>query len=208
MRDVCKGWLSISLLAAMSLYSPNALPFSNTVPLPSIVDARTARDMYTPRRWRSDLERTLPRGGTDESFARYFAEITLDVVEEQTFQKRLDEEVGPRHVHLRQNALGEVTIPPHIEENHPGEQGCQMWTENLKVNRSMFILDRRLESHVRTLKDTAAQRHVPMLRAAPGRKNFGVKSGPQPLNDSFRATVLNKARKSPLDRSPMDMLPM
>mmetsp|Transcript_64003 Transcript_64003/g.177579 ORF Transcript_64003/g.177579 Transcript_64003/m.177579 type:complete len:184 (-) Transcript_64003:120-671(-) len=168
--------------------------------------------MSTRDRTTMELERTLPPGGADELFAKYFAEITLDVVEEQHFQKRLAEEAGPRYVHLRLNALGQVSIPPHVEENASGEMGRQLWTRHPKVDRTMFIMDRRLEGQDRSVRDLGAQRHVPALRASSlSKKNFGQKHGPRPLDDSFRSTVLNRSQKDPVATVPtghMDTLPM
>eukprot|EP00747_Dinoflagellata_sp_TGD_P163794 gnl/TRDRNA2_/TRDRNA2_182868_c0_seq1.p1 gnl/TRDRNA2_/TRDRNA2_182868_c0~~gnl/TRDRNA2_/TRDRNA2_182868_c0_seq1.p1 ORF type:complete len:214 (-),score=34.78 gnl/TRDRNA2_/TRDRNA2_182868_c0_seq1:125-670(-) len=166
----------------------------------------------TPRRrWRGGLERTIPRGGaTDDLFARYFSEVTLDAVEEQTFRKRYTEEVGPRHVHLRQNALGEVTLPPHIEENQSGDMVKQMWSGHPKVDRSMFIMDRINEGQARMLRDLHVQRHVPALRAAHDpalcKKNFGAKSGPAPLKESFRSIVLNSPRRPPAQKTYIDRM--
>jgi hypothetical protein len=154
-----------------------------------------------------ELERTLPWGGTDEVFAKHFAEVTLDIVEEQTYQKRIIEEVGPRLVHLRRNALGEATIPPHIEENAPGEMVRQLWTRHPKVDRSMFIMDRALESQTRTIRDMGSQKHVPCLRASLCRKNFGRKPGPKPFADSFRSIVLNSSKKSPMPLQYIDKMP-
>mmetsp|Transcript_63259 Transcript_63259/g.206411 ORF Transcript_63259/g.206411 Transcript_63259/m.206411 type:complete len:186 (+) Transcript_63259:93-650(+) len=156
----------------------------------------------------SSFDRTLPLGGADELFAKYFSEVTLDVVEEQIFQKRCVEEAGPRLVHLRQNSIGQVTIPPHIEPNEHCIMGYQSWTKHPKVDRTMFIMDRRLEMQGRGRADLAAQRHVPALRAFVERKNFGNKSGPRPLQDSFRAGIMNSARKSARSRlDVMDSVP-
>lgn len=159
------------------------------------------------RAFRANLERTVPWGGADESFAKYFAEVTLDVVEEQTYKKRVAEEVGPRLVHLRQNALGEATVPPHIEENRQGQMVQQKWTGHPKVDRTMFILDRQLESQQRVTKELGSQKHVPCLRARLERKNYGRKPGPTPFGDSFRSIVLNSSKKSPIPVSHMDTLP-
>mmetsp|Transcript_16978 Transcript_16978/g.35976 ORF Transcript_16978/g.35976 Transcript_16978/m.35976 type:complete len:182 (-) Transcript_16978:56-601(-) len=167
--------------------------------------------MYASKRFAVNLDRTIPAGGADEHFAKYFAEVTLDVVEEQHFKKRQSEEVGPRHVHLRLNAIGQVAFPPHIEENRNGEIGCQLWTGHAKVDRTMFIMDRRTEGTNRTRGDLGTQRHVPALRGSCERKNFGKKPGPMPFSDSFRATVLNKSKKLPYSTAPqshMDIVPM
>mmetsp|Transcript_82951 Transcript_82951/g.173686 ORF Transcript_82951/g.173686 Transcript_82951/m.173686 type:complete len:175 (-) Transcript_82951:105-629(-) len=157
----------------------------------------------------SPLSRTLPSGATDESYAKYFAELTLDVVEEQIFQKRMQEESGPRLVHLRQNAIGQVTIPPHVEQNGVSTARAQTWTNHPKVDRTMFIMDRRLEMQGRGRQDLASQRHVPALRAFDMRKNFGSKSGPRPFQDSFRAGILNSSKKVPGHPASdaMDLLP-
>ena len=48
---------------------------------------------------------SCPRPAGDELFATYFAEITLDVVEEQMFLKRAMEEPGPRYVHVQLSAI-------------------------------------------------------------------------------------------------------
>mmetsp|Transcript_65255 Transcript_65255/g.103400 ORF Transcript_65255/g.103400 Transcript_65255/m.103400 type:complete len:197 (+) Transcript_65255:45-635(+) len=157
--------------------------------------------------YRGGLERTLPWGGADEVFAKYFAEVTLDVVEEQTFQKRFAEEVGPRLVHLRKNAMGEPTIPPHVEENPPGQMVCQLWTGHPKVDRSMFIMDRTLEMQTRIVRDMGSQKHVPCLRASLDRKNFGRKPGPKPFTDSFRSIVLNSSRRPPHSLQYIDKMP-
>eukprot|EP00929_Paragymnodinium_shiwhaense_P016790 TRINITY_DN125421_c0_g1_i1.p2 TRINITY_DN125421_c0_g1~~TRINITY_DN125421_c0_g1_i1.p2 ORF type:complete len:196 (-),score=28.24 TRINITY_DN125421_c0_g1_i1:89-625(-) len=166
---------------------------------------RVGLEKTLPRGVNRGDPRTVPRGGADDLYGRYFAEVTLDVVEEQTFQRRTLEEVGPRHVHLRQNSLGEVTIPPHLEENLHGYMTQQLWTGNPKVDRTLFIRDRQLEAHARCLKDLALQRHVPALRSSSlARKNFGSKLGPRPFDDSFRSIVLNSARRAPLPLQGID----
>mmetsp|Transcript_106370 Transcript_106370/g.343122 ORF Transcript_106370/g.343122 Transcript_106370/m.343122 type:complete len:200 (+) Transcript_106370:95-694(+) len=172
----------------------------------------TGGTMSARSRFAAELERTVPRGGADELFAKYFAEIALDVVEEQTFRKRVAEEVGPRCVHLRLNAIGQVSLPPHIEENGPGEACCQLWTGHPKVDRNLFIQDRRIESKDRSTRELGTQRHVPALRASSvSKKNFGQKMGPRPFDDSFRSTILNRSKKEPVATQPvghMDTLPM
>jgi len=181
---------------------------------------RTARDLSSldadhtglaQRERELALDRTVPEQGTEHRYAKHFAEVTLDVVEEQTFRKRREEEVGPRNVHLRLNALGYVMIPPHIEENGPGEMMIQRWTGHPKVDRSLFIVDHQIESSVRATKDISSQRHIPALRAVAGKKNFGAKPGPAPFDNSFRSTVLNKNRQTvftKFGRGAMDALPL
>lgn len=158
-----------------------------------------------------ELARSIPPGGADDRFAKYFAEITLDVVEEQTFQKRLQQETGPRCVHLRLNAIGQVAVPPHVEENARGEMCRQLWTGHPKVDRTMFILDRRLETQDRSVRDLGTQRHVPALRSSSiSRKNYGQKPGPSPFEHSFRSGILNRPKKQPYSTVPrdhMDILP-
>jgi len=159
------------------------------------------------------LERSLPSwplGGADDLFAKFFAEVTLDAVEEQSFKRRLQDEVGPRYVHLRLNDNRTVSMPPHVEDNSPGMMGCQLWTGHPKVDRTMFIMDRSKEQNNKCTGDLAAQRNVPALRASSlQRKNFGRKHGPRGLDDSFRARVLNRPKKEPIStapRSAMDMV--
>mmetsp|Transcript_61789 Transcript_61789/g.133911 ORF Transcript_61789/g.133911 Transcript_61789/m.133911 type:complete len:174 (+) Transcript_61789:31-552(+) len=146
----------------------------------------------------SHLERTVPRGGASDHFAHYFSEVTLDVVEEATFKKRRQEEAGPRLVHLRQNCVGEITIPPHIELNVNRAMGCQLWTGHPKVDRSLYIIDRQHESLRKTTAELVFQKQVPALRSSFDRKNFGTKLGSRPLADSFRAGILNSSRRTPL----------
>ncbi|CAJ1343719.1 unnamed protein product [Effrenium voratum] len=149
---------------------------------------------------RSDMASSavaIPEGG-DELFAKYFSEITLDIIEEQTFLKRAMEEPGPRYVHLRRSSIGTVTIPPHIEENCQGEFN-QVWTGHPKVDRTLFILDRRAENRLRDVKSIGNQRNIPMLRGvACSKKNYGARLGNEPLGDSFRAKYMNGVKKPPL----------
>eukprot|EP00440_Ansanella_granifera_P012451 gb/GFBE01013533.1/.p1 GENE.gb/GFBE01013533.1/~~gb/GFBE01013533.1/.p1 ORF type:complete len:159 (+),score=40.66 gb/GFBE01013533.1/:1-477(+) len=144
----------------------------------------------------------IPVEGGDELFAKYFAEITLDVVEEETFRKRTLEEPGPRYVHLRRSAIGTVTVPPHIEENKPGQMNNQVWTGHPKVDRTMFIMDRRLEHQQRDVKTVACQKNIPMLRGTLGRKNFGTKMGAEPFAESHRAKRMNGPKRPPLATLP------
>eukprot|EP00927_Polykrikos_kofoidii_P056679 TRINITY_DN50764_c0_g1_i1.p1 TRINITY_DN50764_c0_g1~~TRINITY_DN50764_c0_g1_i1.p1 ORF type:complete len:188 (-),score=33.07 TRINITY_DN50764_c0_g1_i1:247-744(-) len=162
--------------------------------------------MASQVKFRLGLDRSLPRGGADEMYAKYFSEVTLDVCEEQIFKLRTMEEAGPRHVHLRRNQLGEVTIPPHVEENESGNMTQQLWTGHPKVDKTLFSKDRALESNLRGLRDMVHQRHVPALRASLERKNFGTKPGPRPFSSSFRAGIMNRNRKSPLPLLGIDML--
>lgn len=163
-----------------------------------------------------DLRRSVPRGGADELYAKYFAEVTLDVVEEQNFQLRYQDELGPRRVALRKNALGEVTVPPHIDQNAPTEMGCQLWTGHPKVDRTLFSMDRNLENQNQVVQHLGSQRNVPALRAMhSARKNHGSKQGPRPFQDSFRSMVLNRPKRdntggqlSYRGEANMDMLPM
>eukprot|EP00927_Polykrikos_kofoidii_P078880 TRINITY_DN7567_c0_g2_i1.p1 TRINITY_DN7567_c0_g2~~TRINITY_DN7567_c0_g2_i1.p1 ORF type:complete len:197 (-),score=6.95 TRINITY_DN7567_c0_g2_i1:266-856(-) len=115
-------------------------------------------------RFRVSLERGVPRGGADELYAKYFSEVYLDTVEEQTFKRRVIEEVGPRLVHLRLNAIGKVAIPAHIEENPAGEPPRQLWTGHAKVDRNLFVMDREHEIHSRRVKYLRVPRMVPALR--------------------------------------------
>eukprot|EP00971_Amphidinium_carterae_P133007 2633672-Amphidinium_carterae.1 len=155
------------------------------------------------------LDRTIPEGGIDENFAQYFAEVTLDCIEEQLFNKRISAEVGPRLVHLRQTVLEQVTIPPHIEENKLGRSYEQKWTGHPKVDKCLFMQDRALEYANGTTRNIAMEKSAPALRAAArdSKKNFGTKPGPTPFGDSFRATLLNRPRKEPSMGSPLDALP-
>lgn len=138
------------------------------------------------------------------------------MVEEQTFQLRYQDELGPRRVALRKNALGEVTVPPHIEQNAGSEMGCQLWTGHPKVDRTLFSMDRNLETASKTTRDLGSQRNVPALRAMhSARRNFGSKQSSRPLQDSFRSMVLNGSKKDnrggPLSHRAevnMDRLPM
>mmetsp|Transcript_13034 Transcript_13034/g.23974 ORF Transcript_13034/g.23974 Transcript_13034/m.23974 type:complete len:206 (+) Transcript_13034:64-681(+) len=156
------------------------------------------------------LDRTIPEGGIDENFAQFFAEVTLDCIEEQLFNKRINVEVGPRLVHLRRNALEQVTIPPHIEENKLGRSYEQKWTGHPKVDKSLFMQDRVLEYANTTTRNIAMEKSAPALRAAArdNKKNFGTKPGPTPFGDSYRASLLNRPRKAPAIGSPLDTLPM
>mmetsp|Transcript_51951 Transcript_51951/g.97179 ORF Transcript_51951/g.97179 Transcript_51951/m.97179 type:complete len:162 (-) Transcript_51951:177-662(-) len=146
--------------------------------------------------------------GGDELFAKYFAEITLDIVEEQTFLKRALEDPGPRYVHLRRTSIGTVTIPPHIEENRPGSFKGQVWTGHPKVDRTLFIMDRRAENRLREVKTVGTQKNIPMLRGvAASKKNYGTKLGPEPFGDSFRAKYLNSAKKKyPVATAPPSLM--
>merc|ERR1719343_1900565 len=93
----------------------------------------------------SGFDRTIPLNGCDEKFVKCFAQVSLDVDEEIPFQRRLETEPGPRLVHLRQSAIGQVTIPPHVQQNEQGIMGYQSWTKNPVVDRTMYIMDRKLE---------------------------------------------------------------
>ncbi|CAE7375059.1 unnamed protein product [Symbiodinium necroappetens] len=149
----------------------------------------------------------IPSQGGDELFAKYFAEITLDVVEEHTFLKRAMEEPGPRYVHLRRSSIGTVTVPPHIEENQPGKLVSQVWTGHPKVDRTLFIMDRRAENRLREVKAVGTQKSIPMLRGvACSKKNYGARLGPEPFGDSFRAKYLNSQKKSPVATAPPTLM--
>eukprot|EP00746_Dinoflagellata_sp_MGD_P161263 gnl/MRDRNA2_/MRDRNA2_88343_c0_seq1.p1 gnl/MRDRNA2_/MRDRNA2_88343_c0~~gnl/MRDRNA2_/MRDRNA2_88343_c0_seq1.p1 ORF type:complete len:174 (+),score=36.82 gnl/MRDRNA2_/MRDRNA2_88343_c0_seq1:119-640(+) len=167
------------------------------------------RSAYVRRRWGGGLEKTMPKGGsTDDAFAKFFSEVTLDVVEENSFRKRQEEEVGPRHVHLRTNAVGEITVPPHLVENPPGEHYCQAWTGHEKVDRNMFILDRVYEGTERQLKNLVSQRDVPVLTARLGKQPIGKRTDVSGYGESFRANVLNAKKKDPIALNHMDNMPM
>jgi len=162
------------------------------------------RAAYVRRRWGKGIEKTLPKGGaTDENIGKYFAEVTLDVSEEANFLRRAtgeDREVGPRHVHLRTNAMGEITMPPHLVENMPGEYFCQKWTDHPKIDRNMFILDRTFEDTERQLRALVTQRDVPVLTADSLAKIPSRKFG------SFRSKILNAPKKEPFPTaSPLDL---
>eukprot|EP00913_Durusdinium_trenchii_P006475 g6086.t1 len=116
--------------------------------------------------------------GGDELFAKYFAELTLDVIEEQTFLKRAMEEPGPRYV----------------------------WTGHPKVDRTLFIMDRQAEHRLRDLKSIGCQKNVPMLRGVAAKKNYGSRAGPEPFGDSFRAKYLNGAKKHPVATAPASLM--
>lgn len=150
------------------------------------------------------MQKTLPKGGaTEENHGKYFAEVCLDVVEEAKFQQRLVEEVGPRHVHLRTNAMGEITMPPHMAENLPGENFCQAWTSHGKIDRNMFVLDRTFEGTERQLRALVTQRDVPVLIAdQPAKKVLDAAEAKR----SFRSKILNAPRKPPFPTaSPLDL---
>eukprot|EP00930_Biecheleria_cincta_P015717 TRINITY_DN13009_c0_g1_i1.p1 TRINITY_DN13009_c0_g1~~TRINITY_DN13009_c0_g1_i1.p1 ORF type:complete len:181 (+),score=38.82 TRINITY_DN13009_c0_g1_i1:67-543(+) len=144
----------------------------------------------------------IPPEGGDELVAKYFAEITLDVVEQSLFRKRCMEEPGPRFVHLRRTAVGVVTVPPHIEENKPGKEPGQVWTGHPKVDRTMFIMDRRLELQRRQVKEISGQKNIPMLRGILGKKNFGTKMTSEPLMESHRSARMNSSKRPPFATLP------
>eukprot|EP00931_Biecheleriopsis_adriatica_P092018 TRINITY_DN65858_c0_g1_i1.p1 TRINITY_DN65858_c0_g1~~TRINITY_DN65858_c0_g1_i1.p1 ORF type:complete len:156 (-),score=24.27 TRINITY_DN65858_c0_g1_i1:94-561(-) len=145
---------------------------------------------------------SIPSSGGDEYYAKYFAEITLDIVEEEMFRKRTLEEPGPRYVHLRRSDIGTVTIPPHISENKPGMINDQEWTGHPKVDRTLFIKDRQLENQQRDQKSIATQKNIPMLRGSLGKKNFGTKLGNEPLLASHRSARMNGPKRPPLATLP------
>ncbi|CAE7457803.1 unnamed protein product [Symbiodinium pilosum] len=117
------------------------------------------------------------------------------------------EEPGPRYVHLRRSSIGTVTVPPHIEENQPGRELAQMWTGHPKVDRTLFILDRRAEQRLREVKAVGTQKNVPMLRGvARSMKNYGTRLGPEPFGDSFRAKYLNSQKKFPVSTAPPSLM--
>eukprot|EP00933_Yihiella_yeosuensis_P050155 TRINITY_DN4791_c0_g1_i1.p1 TRINITY_DN4791_c0_g1~~TRINITY_DN4791_c0_g1_i1.p1 ORF type:complete len:159 (+),score=35.04 TRINITY_DN4791_c0_g1_i1:123-599(+) len=139
----------------------------------------------------------IPLAGGDDLFAKYFAEVTLDCVEEEIFRKRCLEEAGPRYVHLRRSAIGTVTVPPHVEGNKP-EQACtQDWTGHPKVDRTLFIMDRRAEHQQKQTNNIATQKQVPLLRSAVGNKHFGTKLRPEPFTDTHRAKRMNGPKRPP-----------
>mmetsp|Transcript_9373 Transcript_9373/g.16604 ORF Transcript_9373/g.16604 Transcript_9373/m.16604 type:complete len:189 (-) Transcript_9373:114-680(-) len=144
----------------------------------------------------------VPLEGGDELYAKYFAEVTLDVVEEETFKKRTFEEPGPRYVHLRRSAIGTVTVPPHVEENKSGEINNQVWTGHPKVDRTLFIMDRRAEHQHRDTKSVATQKNIPMLRGNLGKKNFGTKLGHEPFLHSHRSARMNGPLRPPFATLP------
>mmetsp|Transcript_50333 Transcript_50333/g.81602 ORF Transcript_50333/g.81602 Transcript_50333/m.81602 type:complete len:167 (-) Transcript_50333:135-635(-) len=144
----------------------------------------------------------IPLEGGDELYAKYFAEVTLDIVEEENFKKRRLQESGPRQVHLRRSAIGTVTVPPHVEENPAGQLCMQGWTGHPKVDRTLFIMDRRAELQLRDKRNVSSMRNVPMLRGAIGRKNFGQKLGAEPFAESHRSARMNGPRRDPLATLP------
>eukprot|EP00933_Yihiella_yeosuensis_P050156 TRINITY_DN4791_c0_g2_i1.p1 TRINITY_DN4791_c0_g2~~TRINITY_DN4791_c0_g2_i1.p1 ORF type:complete len:158 (+),score=27.43 TRINITY_DN4791_c0_g2_i1:45-518(+) len=143
----------------------------------------------------------IPLQGGDHLFANYFAEITLDIVEEEIFRKRCLEEAGPRYVHLRRSAIG-VTVPPHVEDNTSGQICTQDWTGHPKVDRTLFIMDRRAENQQRQTRGIVMQKNVPLLRSAVGNKNLGTKLSPEPFTESHRAKRMNGPKPAPLSTLP------
>merc|ERR1711971_325610 len=129
------------------------------------------RSTFSRRKWHGGLERTLPEGRCSvECFGQHFAEVTLDTVEEDCFQRRYREEIGPRYCRLRPDSKGEPTVPPHIEENQRGSACRQLWVGQSKVDRTLFVMDRKIERRGR--------RRFPAIISAPRRQPRARSSAP------------------------------
>jgi hypothetical protein len=108
-----------------------------------------------------------------EDYAKGFGEVELDCEEELIYEKRLREEPGPRHVRLRRNAAGLLTMPPHISAT-PENGMRQPWTGNAKVDKNLFIMDRALEIRLsgKRMMSRAQNGNVPI-----GNPSAGARAG-------------------------------
>merc|ERR1712118_170082 len=130
-----------------------------------------------------------PRGSTCDAFANHFSEVHLDNVEENNFNLKRQQEAGPRFVHLRTNAVGQITVPPHVVENPKGKYHLQAWTGHEKVDRNLFLLDRTYEATERQLQNVVTQRDVPVLTSRLGKQPLGKKTDVHHYGSSFRAAL-------------------
>lgn len=138
--------------------------------------------MLHPTRRKANMAIVNAERAKSDDYSKGFSEVTLDVDAELLFTKRLREEPGPRHVRLRRNAAGLLTMPPHITTT-PEDGMRQPWTGNDNVDRNLFAMDRAVE-----------------IRQSGGRALAKAQVGRTPAGDLSAAARAGKGVKVVRDR--------